>query len=75
MVSRQNTEIVFTYPLHHAKLHVLLINLPMTARVKISQNIDILAKVHLMHFTVEHCQTLRVVSTFTGQNELTAFDW
>ena len=36
-----------------------------TARVKISQNVDILAKVYL----VEHCQTLRVVSTFTGQNE------
>ena len=44
-----------------------------TARVKISQNVDVLAKVYLM--TVEHCQTLCVVSTFTGQNESTVFDW
>ena len=46
----------------------------MTARVKISQNVDIHAKVHvyLVHFKVEHCQTLH---TFTGQNESTFFDW
>ena len=42
-----------------------------TARVKISQNFDILPKVYLVHLKVEHCQTLRVVRTFTGQNELT----
>ena len=49
----------------------------MTARVKISQIVDIhvLAKVYLMHLKVEHCQTLCVVSTFTGQNESTVFDW
>ena len=46
-----------------------------TARVKISQNVDILAKVYLVHLKVEHCQTLRVVSTFTGQSESTVFDW
>ena len=39
-----------------------IVNPPMTARVKISQNVNILAKVYLVH-----CQTLRVVSTFTGQ--------
>ena len=33
----------------------------MTARVKISQNVDVPAKVHLAHLKVEHCQTLRVV--------------
>ena len=32
-------------------------------------------KVYLVHLKVKHCQTLRVVSTFTGQNELTVFDW
>ena len=49
-------------------------NPPVTARVKISQNVDyILAKVYLVHLKVKHCQTLRVVSTFTGQNELTVF--
>ena len=47
----------------------------MTARVEISQNVDILAKVYLVHLKVKHCQTLRVVSTFTGQNESTVFDW
>ena len=46
----------------------------MTARVKISQNVDILPKVYLVHLKVEHCQTLCVVSTFAGQNELTVFD-
>ena len=49
----------------------------MTTRVKICQNVDIhvLAKVYLVHLKVKHCQTSRVVSTFTGQNELTIFDW
>ena len=48
---------------------VLFIN-SVTARVKIIQNVDILAKVHvyLVHWKVEHCQPLRAVSTFTGQN-------
>ena len=46
-----------------------------TARVKISQNVDVLAKVYLVHLKFEHCQTLRAVSTCTGQNELTVFDW
>ena len=40
-------------------------------RVKISQNVDILAKVYLVHL---RSQTLSV-STFTGQNESTVFDW
>ena len=53
-----------------------MINPPTTTtRVKISQNVDILAKVYLVHLKVKHCQTLRVVSTFTGTNELTVFDW
>ena len=47
-------------------------------RVKVSQNVDILAKVYMymygVHLKVEHCQTLRVVSTFTGQNGSTVFD-
>ena len=46
---------------------------PLAARVKISQNVDILPKVYLVHLKVEHCQTLCVVSTFAGQNELTVF--
>ena len=50
-------------------------NPPTTARVKISQNVDILPKVYLVHLKVKHCQTLCVVSTFTGQNEPTVFDW
>ena len=41
---------------------------PPTTRVKISQNFDILPKVCLLHLKVKHCQTLRVVRTFTGQN-------
>ena len=53
----------------------LSFNPPMTARVKISENVDILAKVYLVPLKVQHCQTLRVVGTFTGQNELTVFDW
>ena len=36
-----------------------------------SQNVDILSKVYLVHLKVKHCQTLRVVSTFTGQYEST----
>ena len=52
-----------------------LINPPVTARVTISQNVDILARVYLVHLKVEHCQTLHVVSTFTGQNESAVFDW
>ena len=51
------------------------INPPTTTRVKISQNVDILPKVYLVHLKVKHCQTLRVVSTFTGKNKLTVFDW
>ena len=49
-----------------------LINPPMTARVKISQNFDFLAKVYLVHLKVEHCQTL--CSKYTGQNYLIVFD-
>ena len=37
------------------------------------QNVDILAKVYLVHLKVEYCQTLPVVSTFTGQNESDRF--
>ena len=44
----------------------------MSASVKISQNVDILAKVYVAHLKVEHCQTS---SAFTGQNESTVFDW
>ena len=42
----------------------MYINTPVTARVKISQNVDILAKEHvyLVHVKVEHCQNLRVAS-------------
>ena len=47
----------------------------MTGRVKISHNVDILAKAYRVHLKVEHCQTLRGVSTFTGQNEADVFDW
>ena len=50
-------------------------NPPTTTRGKISQNFDILPKVYLVHLKVKHCQTLRVVHTFTGQNESTVFDW
>ena len=34
----------------------------MTARVKIIKNVNILAKVYLMHLKVEHCQILHVCS-------------
>ena len=50
-------------------------NPPTPAKVKVNQNVDILAAVYLVHIKVKHCQTLRVVSTFTGQNEATVFDW
>ena len=44
----------------------------MTARVKISQNFDILAMVYLVNLS----RTLsNLTCTFTGQNESTAFDW
>ena len=48
-------------------------NPPTTTRVKISQNFDILPKVYRVHLKVKHCQTLRVVRTFTGKNESTIF--
>ena len=52
-------------------------NPSVTARVKNEKKIDILAKAHvyLVHIKVEHCRTLYVVSTFTGQNESTIFNW
>ena len=59
----------------------VFVNPPTTTRVKISQNVDVLPKVYLVHLKVRRCQTLRVVlvlvvvSTFTGQNESTVFDW
>ena len=40
--------------------------------VKISENV---AKVYLVHLKVKHCQTLHVLSIFTGQNESIVFDW
>ena len=43
-----------------------------------SKSVNILKyfpKVNLVHLKVKHCQTLRVVSTFTGQDESTDFDW
>ena len=63
-----------------AKLHLICLlscNPSVTARVKISQNVDIniLAKVYLVHLKVEHCQTSCALNTFTGQNESTVFDW
>ena len=54
--------------------NIVQVNPPVTARVKISQNVDIPAKVYLVHLKVEHCQTLRVARTFTGQSESTVFD-
>ena len=45
------------------------------ASVKISQNVDILDEVYLVHLKVKQCQTLHVASTFTGQNESTVFGW
>ena len=48
---------------------------PVTARVKISPNVDKLAKVYPMHLKVKHYPTLRAVSTFTVKNESTVFDW
>ena len=60
-----------------SEIYIDGMNPSVTARVKISQNIDIhvLAKVYLVQLKVEHCQALRVGSTFTGQNESTVFDW
>ena len=46
----------------------LFLTLLLLQGTKISQNVDILPKVYLLHLKVKHCQTLRVVSTFTGQN-------
>ena len=46
--------------------HSDLLSPSVTARVKISQNVDIHAKVYLVHWKVEHRQTLHVASTFTG---------
>ena len=43
------------------------INPSVTARVKISQKVDILANVHLVHLKVKHCQTLCVISTLRGK--------
>ena len=62
----------------HAASTCLILSLSLTlltARVKISKNVDILAKVYLVHLKVKHCQTLRVVSIFTGENESTVFNW
>ena len=55
----------------------VILNPSVTTRVNISQNVDILAKVHvyLVYLTVQHYQTSCVVNTFTGQNELTIFNW
>ena len=55
----------------HQPPDINILNPSVTARVKISQNFD----VYLMHLKVKHCQTLRVVSTFKGQNESIFFDW
>ena len=43
-------------------------NPSMTASVKISQNVDILAKVYRVHWKIKH-----LMCTFTGQNESTEF--
>ena len=52
----------------HMTIHFPLLNPPTTTtRVKISQNFDILPKTYLLHLKFQHCQTLRVVRTFTGQ--------
>ena len=58
-----------------AQFEIRLLNHSMTARVKISHNVDILAEVQLVYLKVEHSQTLHGVSTFTGENESTVFDW
>ena len=42
-----------------------VVNPPMTAWIKISQNVDILAKVYLVHLKVKHCQV----------HLSTIFDW
>ena len=44
-------------------------------RVKISLNVDALFKVYrIVHLEDEH-KPYCVISTFTGQNESTVFDW
>ena len=49
-------------------------NPSVTARVKIGNKMfNILAKVYLAHLKFEYCQTLCVVSTFTGENESAVF--
>ena len=61
----------------HQQIKVIITkayNPSVTARVKISQNVDTLAKIYLVHLQVKHCQTLHV-STFTCKNESTAFEW
>ena len=62
MYSIKIMETVNVMLMHHL-ITIIPVNPPVTARVKFSQNVDILTKVYLVH-----CQTLRVVSTFTGQN-------
>ena len=64
-----------TYKRWDSRFDILIFNPPTTTRDKISQNVDILPKVYLAHLKVTHCHPLHVVSTFTGQNELTVFDW
>ena len=47
--------------------HWITYKLSVTARVQISQNFHILAKVYLVHLKVKHCQTVRVVSTYRSK--------
>ena len=55
-------------------IHIAIyINPPTTTSVKISQNVDILAKVGIISSALKS-QTLSNRSKFTGQNELTVFD-
>ena len=49
----------------------MLIHVPVLAKVYMY-----MVPVYLVHLQVEHCQTLRVVSTFTGQyTELAVLNW
>ena len=77
VVFKKKSNVDFLYLCYY--VYLVLFNPSVTARVKISQNVDVLAKVYRVHLKVEHCQTLPVVSThvctFTGQNESTVFDW
>ena len=51
-------------------------NNPTTARVKNQSKCWYTSQgLYPVHLKVKRCQTLRVVSTFTGQNESTVFDW